>query len=200
MIDVTQDSPAARGRRRGLTLERAIFDAVAELLVESGYDELSMGTVAARAGTSKPVLYRRWANRAELVIAAIRATNSAPGGPLADQGSLRADLIAMLRQMSDRMVGTPPEVVRAVRAGLLSDPELRAVAQREMGLVDVRTDMVAVLARAVERGEISAEPMGERVIRLPLDLMRIESFRAMPVPDEVVIEIVDQILLRVLAV
>jgi len=197
MTDTTQHNPTG-GRRRGLALEQAIFEAVAELLVESGYDQLSMGAVAARAGTSKPVLYRRWANRAELVIAAMRATVPALEGPLADQGSLRADLIAMLRQLSNRMVGTPPEVVRAVRAGLLGNPELRAVAQREMGLVDIRTDMVAVLARAVERGEISAEPMEERVIRLPLDLMRIESFRAMPVPDEAVIEIVDRILLPVL--
>ena len=50
--------------------------------------------VAARAGTSRPVLARRWPNQAELVIAAIRhhTALAAPDPP--DTGSLRGDVLA----------------------------------------------------------------------------------------------------------
>ncbi|MFC7756015.1 TetR/AcrR family transcriptional regulator [Tsukamurella soli] len=107
MTDSTDDD-AASGRRRGLALEQAIYDAVWELLAESGYDQLSMAAVAKRAHTGKPVLYRRWANRAELALAALRNKVPPPEFPQGDQGDLRSDLIALLRPLADWLVATPP--------------------------------------------------------------------------------------------
>ena len=57
---------ARSSRRRGTKLEDALLDAAWEELQEVGYTRLTMEAVAARAGTSKPVLYRRWPNRARL--------------------------------------------------------------------------------------------------------------------------------------
>lgn len=192
------DGIPVAGRRRGSTLEQAIFDAVWELLAESGYDMLSMAAVAARAHTSKPVLYRRWDNRAELALAAVRNKVPPPRFPSADQGDLRSDLIAMLRPLANWLEGTPPQIVRSLRAAALADPELMHAAQSRMMQVDVGTAFHEVLARAVGRGEVGSTAIPPRVVRLPVQLMRAESLHAMPVPDEVVVEIVDQILLPLL--
>ncbi|MFZ2625286.1 MAG: helix-turn-helix domain-containing protein, partial [Propionibacterium sp.] len=61
-------------RRRGPALEAALLDAAWQVLLEVGYDELTFEAVAAVAGTSRAVLYRRWPAKPELVrAAAVRA-------------------------------------------------------------------------------------------------------------------------------
>jgi len=62
--------PAAR-RRRGKELEDALLHAAWAELQENGYAGFTLEAVAERAGTSRPVLYRRWAGKDELVGAAI---------------------------------------------------------------------------------------------------------------------------------
>ena len=59
-------------RRRGPELENALLEAAYAELVEGGLAAFTLDGVASRAHTSRPVLYRRWATREELVIAAIR--------------------------------------------------------------------------------------------------------------------------------
>ncbi|WP_280485734.1 helix-turn-helix domain-containing protein, partial [Nocardia cyriacigeorgica] len=47
----------------------ALLEATARLVVERGYAALSLQAVADEAETSRPALYRRYADRAELVMA-----------------------------------------------------------------------------------------------------------------------------------
>ena len=54
-------------------MEAAIFEVVLEELAEVGYVNFSIERVAAGAGASKPVIYRRRPARARLVYAALRA-------------------------------------------------------------------------------------------------------------------------------
>ena len=49
----------ASQRRRGIALEEALLDAAWAELTERGYDGFTIDAVAARAGTSRAVLYRR---------------------------------------------------------------------------------------------------------------------------------------------
>ncbi len=65
--DRRQGQPPRAGHTDAVAL-RAAWEEVSEV----GYAQLTMEGVAARAGTSKPVLYRRWPNRAALVLAAMR--------------------------------------------------------------------------------------------------------------------------------
>ena len=58
--DHNEQAGAAQTRRRGAELEQAILDAAWEQLIAEGYEHFTIDTVAARAQTSKPVLYRRW--------------------------------------------------------------------------------------------------------------------------------------------
>jgi AcrR family transcriptional regulator len=46
-------------------LEQALLDAAWAQLVEQGYATFTMDAVAARAGTSRAVLYRRWSDKQE---------------------------------------------------------------------------------------------------------------------------------------
>ncbi len=47
---------AVQNRRRGTALENAILDAAWAELVEHGYADMTLESVAKRAGTSRPVL------------------------------------------------------------------------------------------------------------------------------------------------
>jgi AcrR family transcriptional regulator len=61
----------ARRRRHGQELESALLTAAWTEPVEVGYARLTMDSIAKRAQTSEAVLYRRWANKDQLVLAAL---------------------------------------------------------------------------------------------------------------------------------
>ena len=101
MADVsTEPAPSEdrkQERRRGADLEDAILDAAWEQLTAEGYGRFTIDTVAARARTSKPVLYRRWKTSDELLRAAIRHRGAVTEVPDPDTGTLRGDMLALLR-------------------------------------------------------------------------------------------------------
>lgn len=187
----------SENRRRGAVLQQAIFDATWELLLEEDPEQLSMGAVAERVGTSKPVLYRRWPNRAELIVATLQARTPTPVVDDDDHGSLRADLIALMHSAAAWFTRIPPAVVRSLRAATAADPELRALLPAQISMVDIRPALRAALNRAAARGEATGAAFGDRALKLPLDLMRLESLDHLPVPnpDDVIADIVDQVLL-----
>ncbi len=88
------DHPPRRGRPRSADVDVAILDAAVALLGEVGWSAMSMEAVAAAAGVSKPTLYLRHADKAELVAAAFEHLRM--GGAPALGGDLRTDLIAQL--------------------------------------------------------------------------------------------------------
>ena len=90
-------------RRRGEALESALLDAAWDELQQAGYAGLTFEAVAERAGTSRAVLYRRWRNRADLVVAAMRRHRPMLSGEIPDTGSLRDDVLTVLRRMSGRL-------------------------------------------------------------------------------------------------
>ena len=52
--------------------EQAILDAALELLMEVGYDRLSMDALAERAHAGKATIYRHWSGKAQVVAEAVR--------------------------------------------------------------------------------------------------------------------------------
>ena len=101
-MEETAPQSNKRRRRRGASLEAAILEAAWEELVAVGYPVLTMEAVATRAHASKPVLYRRWSNRPELVLAAVRHHAKIASTEVPDTGSLRGDVLALLREVSER--------------------------------------------------------------------------------------------------
>ena len=182
-------------RRRGAMLEGAILRAAWEELAAVGYANLTMEGVAARAGTSKAVLYRRWPNRAELVIAAMRQEAPMLSGEVPDTGTLRGDVLALLRRMSHRLGEVGPEVIHGLLTDLFRDAERLSYLQSQVARVGADT-MSAILKQAAERGEVDLDRVSRRTASLPLDLFRHELlFTRTPVPDAVLVEIVDEIFL-----
>ncbi|HEY5192423.1 MAG TPA: TetR/AcrR family transcriptional regulator [Solirubrobacteraceae bacterium] len=181
-------------RRRGALLEHALLDASWQELQESGYAKLTMERVADRAGTSRAVIYRRWRNRPELVIAAMRHRQPVLSGAIPDTGTLRGDMLAVLRRASTRIVEIGPDTVIGMLSDLLSDEEAfdQILDQLLRSGGDV---MSSVLKRAASRNE-SRENISPRVARLPLDLLRHELILThQPPSQDTLEEILDDIFL-----
>lgn len=67
------DGAASRGggRPRDPAIEEAILQATRKLLAADGYTQMTIGDIVAEAGVTRPTLYRRWANKYDLVIDAL---------------------------------------------------------------------------------------------------------------------------------
>lgn len=188
-------SGAPPQRRRGEALETALLDAAWQELSERGYDELTMDAVATRAGTSRAVLYRRWPNKQDLVVATLTHYVKAETVEAPDTGSLRGDVIGLLKLANKRRIRLALLVFTQL-GGFYRDAntnlaELGAFVQ---GGRDAMLD--EVMERAVARGEIRAGQVSDRVARVPVELFRYELMMTLkPVADDVIEEIVDDIFL-----
>lgn len=135
------------GRPRSEKSRQAILAATLSLLEQNGLSNLTIETVASRAGVGKSTIYRWWPSRIALALDAIEEL---PAMTVPDTGDIVRDLRSLVRQLRDLLVNTPLGRVLghlgSERAVL--DPAVRAY-------IDRRIDAVAeVLQRAVERGEL----------------------------------------------
>ena len=166
-------SPPHRHRRNGTRLESALLVAAWDELVQVGYARLTMGSVATRAHTSEPVLYRRWANKDQLVLAALQHHRIANPVAIPDTGALRSDLIAHLAGVSAALAGYFAIAVTASYSGLLADTGLTPSQIRDE-ILDGQTypRIRTVYQRAHDRGEIDLQHIPAAVLDMPFDLVR----------------------------
>lgn len=191
-----KDRPAAgQTRRRGAVLEEAILRAAADELTASGYAGLTMDKVAARAGTNKNALYRRWPNRLALGIAAYRQLATTVQPP--DTGSLRGDALELLRRANRNWSSPYGAILRELLAAAGGTSELATQVQDQTGEAAAAAPWLTVLGRAVARGEAPPEALHPRVATVAMVLLRNEFVvRAVPTaPDDVLVEIVDEVYL-----
>jgi AcrR family transcriptional regulator len=180
-------------------LESAILDAAWAQLVENGYPAFTYEAIAARAGTSRPVLYRRWPKREDLLLGVLRRFWWSTPIEVPDTGNLRDDALLLLHRVvagrSRIMTMLGVQLADYFRDSGSNFGELRDMlrgAGRPNGL-----DLI--LERAIARGELSAAPLPPRVKTLPMDLLRNDMFMTLrEIPDETVVEIVDDIWLPLL--
>lgn len=139
---------------RGEEREQAILSAVIGLLGELGYEGMTMDAVAARAHASKTTIYRRWPGKPQLVRAAVDRYVAGRLTAGADTGSLRGDLLTVLRAMAGHLT---PEFL-AMMSGLVhamrSDPELAAALRPRLGIG--HAVVLPIIGRAADRGELAA--------------------------------------------
>ncbi|XVQ87441.1 TetR/AcrR family transcriptional regulator [Microbispora siamensis] len=184
-------------RRRGAELEEALLDAAWDELVSVGYGGFTFEGVAARAQTSRPVVHRRWTSRADLAVAAISHYGRKNQFVVPDTGSLRDDLMALLRWLSER---------RGELAVVMSMQMSEYFAETHSTMADLRERLLTerggprpmeqVLDRAAARGEIDPRRLTPRLADLPVDLIRHELLMTRrPISEEVIAEIVDDIFL-----
>lgn len=151
--------PRAAARRQ------AILDAAIALLIEVGYDRMSMDALAERAHAGKATIYRHWAGKAEVVVEAVRCRKCDDFATPADTGSLRGDLLAALNRSRESFTEEDSALLIGMVPAMHHDQELADLMRQQMseakqGLYD------KIVARAVQRGEpvsMSAAPLANEV-------------------------------------
>ena len=116
-----------------------------------------------------------------------------------DTGNLRDDAIGFLRNADAARASMftliSVQMMEYFRDTGTSLEELRDRLRTRAG----RTSFETIVARAVERGEVPDVPRSARVVNLPFDLLRHDMLMTMrPVPEESIIEIVDEVWLPLL--
>ncbi len=182
-------------RRRGASLENALLEAAWAELGESGFGDFTMESVAERAGTSRAVLYRRWPDRWDLAIAALKHYGDQNQVVPPDTGSFREDMIAYLGEASRRR----SEMATVFAMGMAEYFRTRQTSPAELRnrmLKDRTVGGDVIFDRAVARGEIDPARLTPRVRRLAFDLLRTELMMTLrPASDDVILEIVDEIVI-----
>jgi hypothetical protein len=141
------------------------------------------------------VLARRWSNRTELVVAAIGHHAALAALDIPDTGTLRGDVLVLLRQWS-ASVSEVAGVLSFVFADYFDANGLSPSDLRERILVGTPSRMATIIQRAVERGEIYPGRLSPRMASLPVDLVRHDVIMTRaPVPDDTLTEIVDRLFL-----
>jgi AcrR family transcriptional regulator len=184
-----------RGRPRSETAHQAVLTAAAELLLDHGLPAVSLDDVAERAGVSKATIYRWWPTKETLALEVL-FTQWAAVTPLCHEtGSLRGDLIALLRAWARLASGRPyGRVVAALLVQAQANPMFSAEYQQRM-LDPRRHQARAILTQAIARGEIAAETK----IEVAIDLMYGPLYHRLlhghaPLDDQFVDDVVEMVL------
>ena len=177
--------------------DAAICDATLALLLEVGYDRMSMDAVAARAHASKATIYRRWPGKQELVLDAVRARGV--GLTVAeDTGSLRGDLMATYRSAIHGSAADDADLIAGVLRAMRTTPELADCVRSQV--IESKCDVSRVIvARAIARGELPAEtdPLILHEVASALWFHRVLVVGG-PVDDGFIAHVVDDVILPVL--
>ncbi len=126
-----------------------MLEATIEVLIESGFDTLSIREVAERAAVNESSIYRRWGNKANLVVDALLSRTRLEI-PTPDTGSLREDLLATLRSIAAVLDSALGESL--VRVALRQDTFSNQDRARFWN--DRFTRASAIFDRAEERGDL----------------------------------------------
>jgi AcrR family transcriptional regulator len=154
MRQAAKNDPQARspGRPRSERAHRAILQAANELLESEGFAAVSVEAIAERAGVSKATIYRRWPNRAAVVMDGFLSTVSSEV-PFPHTGHAREDIRIHMRRLAEAFSGKIGRTVAALMAEGQSDPEL-AGALRSRWLLVRRAEAREILELGIERGEL----------------------------------------------
>lgn len=197
-MDLSTPSGHAPTRRRGAELEAALLDAVWDVAAERGYAALTFEAVAARAGTSRPVVHRRWATKQDMLLAALRHRGAQQAPIDADTGSLRDDLRAILRELTKARAGIFT-MLSSLAWDVYQHTGLPPDELREHWVGDRGGAIRRAYDRALARGEIDPDRVTPRTVRLPGDLMRHDMLMTLtPLSDEAIDAIVDEVVLPLL--
>ncbi|XXX77408.1 TetR/AcrR family transcriptional regulator [Sorangium sp. So ce134] len=155
--DSVEVEPAQPGRKRDPSRDAEILDATLEVLAEVGAAGLTMDLVAARAGAGKATIYRRWTSKAELVIDAVAhmKRKQVDLEHLPDTGTLRGDLLGLFKPQSIEEDERKLKIMAGL-ASLLSQEQALAEAANSAVVQPWAEAHLALMQRAVARGEISA--------------------------------------------
>ncbi len=175
--------------------EDEILEATLHLLLEVGYDRLTMDAVARRARASKATLYRRWEDKPTLVVDAMVRSPRAPRVEDHDTGSLRGDLVSTYCDVSGVGRNGASGILASVVTALSSDPEF-ATRFREAFIGPKIQISRGIYERAIARGEIRADLDIDIIAPALAGILLHRSFVLGDVPDDDLVErVIDHLIL-----
>jgi AcrR family transcriptional regulator len=206
----SEAAPAGRAadrRRRGPELEDAILGAAFAELVEVGYTAFSVEGVAARAGTGKASIYRRWPSKQHLVMDTLAAELPSPEqcGMIVDPADLgdmtTADALHLVAENIARVICSPAgDAIRAIKCEAMADPSLAELVDARFQ-APRRAALLGLLRRGVARGEVRPEALSPLVVDV---IPAVLSYRVVMLREQLtardITDIVDQIVLPLIEV
>lgn len=170
------------GRPRDPNAEDRICRAAGELLLEHGVDGTTVDAVAERAGVGKATVYRRWASKEELALAAfsILADGEMPS---VNTGSLVGDLTeiyAMLIEFARDVEGAA--FLRLMAAETARDPRVAEIYR--CGLARRFMSCTSVFDEAVRRGEMHPDADRQLIFDWPLGVILTRVLMGRELPDK----------------
>jgi AcrR family transcriptional regulator len=156
---VAEPEAIGPGRPRNSELDDLILEAVRNLLVEVGYQALSVQEVVRRCSVHVRTIARRWPTKAELITAAILGGDASATSPPRATGKLRADLSTLV-ESSLNYLSEP--ATRAAMPALMAEMRTneRVAARLHRRQEELRQAVETILETAVAAGDAP-----ERVLR-----------------------------------
>ena len=113
------------GRPRSPRIHQAILKSAADLVLESGFRAISMDDIAARAKVGRMTIYRRWCNKAAIIMDAFVARVD-PGTLFVPARTYTESIRLQMRSMAKVFRGRDGALIRALLAEAQFDPRLAA--------------------------------------------------------------------------
>ena len=145
-----------RGRPRDPRTQRAILAATRKLLSGTGYDQISIDSIARAADVSRPTVYRRWASKAHVVFDAVFGVAD-DGDMLAGSGDFATDLRQFVHGVCQFW---RDPIVASATMGILADRHRDpALFIRTQQLLDEQTQhkFAALVQTGIEQGTVRAD-------------------------------------------
>jgi AcrR family transcriptional regulator len=156
--------PTRAGRPRSTEVDRAVMSTALDLVSDGGFRAVTIEAIAAKCGVAKTTIYRRWPNRAAVVMDAFMARVGSSALFAADD-PFEEGVRRQMRAMAKAFRGEDGDLVRALLAESQFDPDL-AGGFRERWTLPRREMALAHFRAGVEAGAIRRDADLETAIDL----------------------------------
>ena len=192
-------SPVRRGRKRDHTRDRVILDSTLAVLAEQGYEGTTIDLVAGHAGMARATVYRRWPTKADLVVDAVSqmSQGDVEVGQLPDTGTLRGDMVAMIRPFDDEQQQLRIQAMVSLLAVARSDHRLAEVT-KDAGIGPWIQVSRFLIRRAVDRGEFPSPANLDTLAEVIPMLCVSRAVQRLPITREFSIGLIDGVILPAL--
>jgi len=185
------NTPQPRPGGRTARTRSAVLDAAGALLLEVSPGDLTVGQIAARARVNEATIYRKWGTK-EALLADVLMTLSAERLVAPDTGSLRDDLVAVVRAVAE-FLRTPGGFALAYLGATAQDETSRTL--RDAFWADRFERARIIFDRAAERREIPHASVGALAYEALIGTMHFRILaRRMELEDDIAERLVDLIL------
>jgi AcrR family transcriptional regulator len=190
----TQTVRRKRGRPRDPQADGRILAAASSLILLRGFESMTVDEVASNAGVGKATVYRRWARKEDLAVAAMQQLYQ-DEMPAPDTGSIHGDLRALFRGVLT-FVNSPAglDYVRTTIKESMRDERIatlyREASHRAEG------SAVAVFERAITRGEVRPDIHMGAAVQFLGSLVAMRAITGEEMPDLAELDQLVELVLR----